>query len=94
MSSKFTSNDRINFIEQVHQEFLHMKGYGTYAYITSSDVNELFDAYRTHQHAIASSITQQSPEVAFIRSYIKSLRVPGSGRVSVDRLATNVYEDL
>lgn len=63
---------RISFFEQVHQEFLYLKGYGTYAYITSHEVNRLYDAYLAQQNSIASCITQQ-PEVAFIRSFIKSL---------------------
>lgn len=78
MNHAFTNNDRVNFVEQVHQEFLYMKGYGTYAYITSHDVDDLFDAYRLHHHSIKHCVDRQLPEIAFIRSYIKSLRQPSA----------------
>ncbi len=95
MNQQFTNNDRINFIEQAHQEFLFMKGYGSYAYISSHDVNELFDAYRLHQHGIESSITRHSPEVGFIRSYIKSLSKSGPRQaVSTSGSGMEKYQDL
>lgn len=95
MNYEFTNNDRVNFVEQVHQEFLYMKGYGTYAYITSNDVDDLFDAYRLHHHSIKHCVDRQLPEVAFIRSYIKSLRQPSShSGLAAGGDGMKLYQDL
>jgi hypothetical protein len=64
--------DRVSFFEQLHQEFLFIKGYGTYAYISPRDVNQLYDSYRAqHQHIACT--TPLSTEINFMRSYIRSL---------------------
>lgn len=64
--------DRVNFFEQLHQEFLFIKGYGTYAYISPREVNQLYDSYRAqHQHIACT--TPHSTEINFMRSYIRSL---------------------
>ena len=95
MKSPFTDNERINFIEQVHQEFLYMKGYGTYAYISSHEVDVLFDAYRGQQQVISTSISRLSPEVDFIRSYIKSLgKSAGHDTAPAQEYAVDPYQDL
>lgn len=64
---------RINFFEQIHHEFLYLKGYGTYAYMTPRDVDLLYETYRAQQKTLAASIVPQMSEVSFIRSFIKSL---------------------
>lgn len=64
------ANHRINFFEQLHQQFLYLKGYGTYTYIGANEVDQLYDSYRAHQHASGLS---QHAEINFIRSFIKSL---------------------
>ena len=62
---------RMNFFDQLHHQFLYMKGYGAYAYVTPNDVDRLFDSYITQQTNL--SLTPQLSEVSFIRAYIKSL---------------------
>ena len=64
---------RVDFFEQIHHEFLYLKGYGTYAYINCRDVDRLYDTYLHQQKAMTNSLTQQPGEVNFIRSFIKSL---------------------
>ncbi len=64
---------RVNFFEQLHQEFLYLKGYGTYAFINARDVDQLYDSYLSHQKALTASLTQQYNEIGFMRSFIKSL---------------------
>lgn len=64
---------RINFFEQLQHQFLYIKGYGAYAYITSRDVDQLYDSYIVQQEKLAASLTPQPSEVSFIRSFIKSL---------------------
>lgn len=69
-------SQRINFFEQIHHEFLYLKGYGTYAYMTPHDVDLLYETYQAQQAQqarFAESITPQISEVSFIRSFIKSL---------------------
>lgn len=67
-----TSN-RMSFFDQLHHQFLYMKGYGAYAYVTPNDVDRLFDSYITQQKVLSQSPTPQLSEVSFIRAYIKSL---------------------
>lgn len=64
---------RMSFFDQLHHQFLYMKGYGAYAYVTPNDVDRLFDTYITQQNALSQSLTPQLSEVSFIRAYIKSL---------------------
>jgi len=72
MSEEEKTHQRINFFEQLHQQFLHLKGYGTYAYITAHAVDELYESFLTHQKEQTLSV-QQHAEVNFIKSFIKSL---------------------
>ena len=72
MSETDKSVNRIRFFEQLHQEFLFLKGYGTYTYISPKDVNQLYDAYCSHHHNIPCT-TPQNSEITFMRSYIRSL---------------------
>lgn len=67
------ASQRIDFFEQLHQQFLYLKGYGTYAYISPHEVDKLYDSYLEHQQALASSLSMQRVEINFIRSFIKSL---------------------
>lgn len=67
------ASQRVSFFEQIHHEFLYLKGYGAYAYMTSHDVDLLYETYKTQQATLAASITSQISEVSFIRSFIKSL---------------------
>ena len=67
------AKQRNDFFEQLHQQFLYIKGYGTYAYITPHDVDQLYDSYREQQKALISSLSRQHTEINFIRSFIKSL---------------------
>jgi len=39
------SQNRINFIDQLHQTFLMKKGHGAFAFISISDALSLFDKY-------------------------------------------------
>ena len=71
LESKTTS--RMSFFDQLHQQFLYMKGYGAYAYVNPNDVDRLFDSYITQQNVLSQSLTPQLSEVSFIRAYIKSL---------------------
>ena len=64
---------RVEFFEQIHQQFLYMKGYGTYAYVSPNDVDRLYDTYMAQQKSLTISLTQQPSEVSFIRAYIKSI---------------------
>ena len=71
MSEEEKTRQRTDFNEQVHQQFLYLKGYGTYAYIPAHAVDELYESFLTHQKKLTSSV--QHSEVNFIRSFIKSL---------------------
>ncbi|MGR8930810.1 MAG: hypothetical protein ACU836_09230 [Gammaproteobacteria bacterium] len=64
---------RHDFFEQLHQEFLYLKGYGTYAYMSSYDADRLYDSYLEHQKTVIPPITCQHTEINFIRSFIRSL---------------------
>lgn len=64
---------RVEFFEQLHQQFLYMKGYGTYAYVTPYDVDRLYDTYMAQQKSLTVSLTPQPSEISFIRAYIKSI---------------------
>ncbi|MCK9604914.1 MAG: hypothetical protein M0R33_00505 [Methylomonas sp.] len=66
-------SQRINFFEQIHHEFLYLKGYGAYAYLTPHDVDLLYETYKAQHTTVAASINPQISEVSFIRSFIKSL---------------------
>lgn len=65
--------ERINFFEELHQQFLHLKGYGTYAYISANEVDRLYDSYLEQQKALVPSLSFQHTEISFIRKFIKSL---------------------
>ena len=73
MKANTLTTDRANFIEQMHHEFLYLKGYGTYTYISPNDASNLFDSYLMHENNISAAITQQQSQISFIRAYIKSL---------------------
>lgn len=73
MSNDSQTVSRVDFFEQIHHEFLYLKGYGTYAYMSCRDVDRLYDTYLQQQQAMTKSLTQQPSEVSFIRSFIKSL---------------------
>jgi len=57
------TQERINFIELLHESFFRTKGYGAFAYISVSDALSLFDKYL------------DSNETAnfFIKSYVRSV---------------------
>lgn len=42
---KQLTQERLNFIERVHEVFFIRRGYGAFAYVTVVDVMELFDQY-------------------------------------------------
>ena len=60
--SKLAQN-RINFIDQLHQTFLMRKGHGAFAYISISDALSLFDKY---------SGSRESADL-FISRFVRSL---------------------
>ncbi|MGY6274877.1 hypothetical protein [Methylomonas sp. MgM2] len=64
---------RIDFFEQLHHEFLYLKGYGTYAYITSDTVDQLYESYLEYQKTLMPSINHRHSAIDFIRRFIKSL---------------------
>lgn len=57
---------RTQFIDRVHQEFLTMTGYGAHVHINTYDILMLFNRF----------INQQRPEREFIRSAITALKRP------------------
>ena len=73
MSADQHFSHRINFFELLHHQFLYLKGYGTYAYITPQDVDQLYTSYLMHQSSLIPSLNQQEDEIRFIRFFIKSL---------------------
>lgn len=73
MTTQQEASQRMNFFEALHQQFLYLKGYGTYTYITSHDVDQLYDCYLAQQKELMSSISRQHSEINFIRTFIKSL---------------------
>jgi hypothetical protein len=60
---KKSVQERINFIEHLHEIFYIKKGYGAYAFISVSDAMSLFDKY---------SATDKSADL-FINQYVRSL---------------------
>jgi len=73
MSEEQNISQRIDFFEQLHQQFLFLKGYGTYAYISAHVVDELYESYLEQQGILTSSLSRQHSEINFIRAFIKSL---------------------
>ena len=67
------ASHRTEFFEQLHHEFLYLKGYGTYAYITAHAVDQLYESYLVHQKTLVPSISRQLSQTDFIRTFIKSL---------------------
>ena len=67
------ASQRMNFFKALHQQFLYLKGYSTYTYITSHDVDQLYDCYIAQQQKLVPSISRKRSEINFIRSFIKSL---------------------
>ena len=57
------AQNRINFIDQLHQTFLMRKGHGAFAFISVSDALSLFDKY---------SGTNESADL-FISRFVRSL---------------------
>ena len=55
--------ERIRFIEQLHEVFLINKGYGAFAYINITDVIDLFDQFSK----------SDEPSDLFIRRYVRSI---------------------
>ena len=55
--------ERIRFIEQLHEVFMTNKGYGAFAYITITDVINLFDQF----------LSSDEPADLFIRRYVRSI---------------------
>ena len=55
--------ERIRFIEQLHEVFLINKGYGAFAYITITDVIDLFNQF----------LKSGESSDLFIRRYVKSI---------------------
>ena len=60
------AQQRIQFIDQVHQEFLVATGYGAHVHINTHGILVLFNQY----------LDQHLPEREFIRSAITSLIRP------------------
>ncbi len=56
------SQNRIDFIEQLHERFLMKKGHGAFAYITLTDAIGLFDNYMESEKSANQYINQ------FVRS--------------------------
>ncbi len=73
MSNAEQYSDRFKFFEELHQQFLYLKGYGTYTYISSHEVDRLYDSYLEQQKAMLPSLSRQHSEINFIRKFIKSL---------------------
>ena len=53
---------RVNFIEQLHQEFMAEKGYGAYVYLTTYGAVMLFNQF----------LEQQQSEKEFIKAYVSN----------------------
>ena len=60
---KQLTQERLNFIERVHEVFFIKTGYGAFAYVTVVDVMELFDQYLE---------SNESADI-FIDKYVKSV---------------------
>jgi hypothetical protein len=67
------ASQRTDFFEQLHQQFLYLKGYGTYAYITAHAVDQLYESYLEQQKNLNPTLSYQHSEIDFIRRFIKSL---------------------
>ena len=68
MSEEDKTTQRIKFFEELHQQFLHIKGYGTYAYISANEVDQLYDSYLEQQKAVLPSA-----DLNFIKTFVKSI---------------------
>lgn len=73
MLDKQQAKQRSDFFEQLHKQFIHLKGYGAYAYITPHDMDQLYDSYREQQKALISSLSRGHTQINFIRSFIKTV---------------------
>lgn len=60
---KQLTQDRLNFIERVHEVFFIRTGYGAFAYVSVVDVMQLFDQYL---------VSDESADI-FIEKYVKSV---------------------
>ncbi len=52
------TQDRINFIEQLHDVFYRRKGHGAFAYISVSDAISLFETYSDSTESVNLFITR------------------------------------
>ena len=57
------AQNRINFIDQLHEAFVIKKGHGAFAYISTSDALFLFDQYLESSESAALFIDK------FMRSF-------------------------
>ena len=57
------NQERLNFIEHLHEVFFIRKGYGAYAFVSVTDVMGLFDRYLD---------SNESADL-FINNYVKSV---------------------
>ncbi len=60
---KKVAQERIEFIEHLHEVFYIKKGYGAFAFISVTDVMSLFDKY----------LDTNEPADLFINQFIRSL---------------------
>ena len=58
------NQERLNFIELLHEVFFISKGYGAFAYVSVTDVMELFDRY----------LDSNEPADLFIDKYVRSVQ--------------------
>lgn len=64
MDFQLQAQQRTQFIDRVHQEFLVMTGYGAHVHINTHGILMLFNQF----------LNQQKPEREFIRAAIASLK--------------------
>lgn len=64
---------RVNFIEQLHQQFMAEKGYGAYVFLTSYGAVMLFNQF----------LEQQQPEKEFIKAYVSGFERGDSNMMEV-----------
>ncbi len=64
MDSQLQTQQRAQFIDRVHQEFLVMTGYGAHVHINTHGILMLFNQF----------LNQPRPEREFIRAAITSLK--------------------
>lgn len=57
------AEQRINFIAQLHEAFLLNKGYGAFAYISITEVMDLFNRY----------LDSDEPVELFINRFVRSV---------------------